>query len=289
MKMSTLIVLLAVLCLLGACKNSSNGNYDNESAKELTNSTDTALAVTEGAKLVKTAEMRFKVKDVQKSSEIITQLTRNYKGIVTHHQMEATPVNDRDITLSNDSVKRISAFSTTAAITVKIPSDSLEQFMNKVSQMGIYVNMRRMDIEDKTLDYLSAKLKSDNKGQIASKQDKWKPNLKEAEAMLRLKDDKVDEDISNRRINEAVSYSVVDMELYQSNTVTQEVIANDDISIYQISFISRIWMALANGWQIFASFIVGLVNLWVFILAGFIAWILYRIYKRKSVPNLSNI
>jgi hypothetical protein len=289
MKMSTLIVLLAVLCLLGSCKNSSNGKYDNESAKELTNSTDTALAVTEGAKLVKTAEMRLKVKDVQKSSETITQLTRNYKGIVTHHQMEATPVNDRDITLSNDSVKRISAFSTTAAITVKIPSDSLEQFMNNVGRMGIYVNMRRMDIEDKTLDYLSAKLKSDNRGQIASKQNKWKPNLKEAEAMLRLKDDKVDKDISNRRINEAVSYSVVDMEIYQSNTVTQEVIANDDISIYQISFISRIWMALANGWQIFASFIVSLANLWVFILAGFIAWMLYRIYKRKSVPNLSNI
>jgi hypothetical protein len=287
MKMSDLIVLLAALCLLGACKNNSNGNYDN--AKELSVSADTASSVSDGPKLVKTAEMRVKVKDVQKSSEAITQLTRNYKGIVTHHQMEATPVNDRDIRLSSDSVKRVSAFSTTAAITVKIPSDSLEQFMNRVGRMGIYVNMRRMDIEDKTLDYLSAKLKSDNRADIEKKQNKWKPGLKEAEAMLRLKDDKVDQDISNRRINEAVSYSVVDMELYQSNTITQEVIANDDTSIYQISFMSRLLMSLANGWQIFASFIIGLANLWVFILAGYIAWLLFKLYKRKNAHPVSSI
>jgi hypothetical protein len=287
MKMSNLLVLLAALCLLGACKNNSNGNYDN--AKELSVSADTASSVSDGPKLVKTAEMRVKVKDVQKSSEAITQLTRNYKGIVTHHQMEATPVNDRDIRLSSDSVKRVSAFSTTAAITVKIPSDSLEQFMNRVGRMGIYVNMRRMDIEDKTLDYLSAKLKSDNRADIEKKQNKWKPGLKEAEAMLRLKDDKVDQDISNRRINEAVSYSVVDMELYQSNTITQEVIANDDTSIYQISFMSRLLMSLANGWQIFASFIIGLANLWVFILAGYIAWLLFKLYKRKNAHPVSSI
>lgn len=289
MKMSNLLVFLAVLCLLGACKGS--GSYDKVSNADTASSQlGSNEAVTDNAaKLVKTAEMHFKVKDVQKSSEAITALTRSYRGIVIHHNMEAKVIDSQASRLQNDSLKQVSAFTTTANITVKIPPDSLDQFLNKVSRMGIYVNTRRMDIEDKTLDYLSAKLKRNNRVQIDKQQQKWQPTVKEADAMLKVKDYIVDEQISNNRIDEAVKYSVVDLTLYQSNTIVQEVVANDNAGFYEASFFNRFYMALQNGWIMFSVVIIAVVNLWVFILAGCVAWFVFKFYKRKPLPVTNTI
>ncbi|MFD1258740.1 DUF4349 domain-containing protein [Mucilaginibacter terrae] len=290
MKMSNLLVLLAALCLLGACSKGRTGSETMDKTEEVSMQSADSVSVNSNAvKLVKTAEMQFKVKDVQKSSEAITALTRNYKGIVMHHDMKSTVVQEQSIRLSKDSLKQVSAYQTTANITVKVPPDNLDQFMNEVSHLGIHVSVRRMDIEDKTLDYLSAKLKHENRLEIASEQKKWKPSLKEADAMLQIKDETVDQKINNSRIDEAVRYSVVDMSLYQSNSIIKEIIANDDPGVYQIPFLNRLLIAFQNGWEIFASLVIALTNLWVFILAGWGIWLLFKLYKRKVPTALNSI
>jgi len=291
MKMSNLLVLLAALCLLGACSKRSGGddNSMDKAAEVSLQSADSVSATGNAAKLVKTAEMQFKVKDVEKSSEAITALTRSYKGIVMHHDMKSTVVNEQSIRLNNDSLKQVSAYATTASITVKVPANNLEEFMNEVSHLGIHVSVRRMNIEDKTLDYLSAQLKRDNRLEIANQQKKWKPTLKEADAMLRIKDETVDQKISNSRIDDAVRFSVVDLSFYQNNTVAKEIVANDDTGIYQIPFYNRLLIALQNGWEMFASLLIALSNLWVFILAGGTAWLVYKHYKRKVTVATNTI
>ncbi|MDT3402808.1 DUF4349 domain-containing protein [Mucilaginibacter terrae] len=284
MKMSNLLVLLAVLCLFAACKgsgSSSASDYSTSSADSA--SVDAVITDTIGKKLVKTGEMRFKVKDVQQAGEKIGDLARNYKGFVVHHNMQSSILHDEDMRTNHiDSLKHVSAYTSTADITVKVPSQNLEQFLKEVSHLGIYVNVRRMDIEDKTLDYLSTRLKRENRAEIDSKQDKWKPTIKEADAMLKLKDDMVDQKISNTFLDESVKYSIVVLNLYQSNTVVREMVANDNTSAYQLPLLSRFWIAVTDGWEMFAVFIIGLVNLWVFILAGCGAWVGYRMYKRKN-------
>lgn len=285
MKMSNLLVLLAVLCLFGACKG--NGNYEPVNNKDMISSADTVAADSTGSILVKTAEMNIKVKDVAHVSEGIVNLTTQYRGMVVHHQMQSEELRSQDMLLSSDSLERVTVMHTTAGITVKIPSDSLEQFMNKVSKMGLHVNVRRMDIEDKTLDYLSSQLKLNSRTQLVSQQKTGKIKIKDPAAVLMLKDDMIDEKINNKRIDEAAKNSVVDMSLYQSNTVMKEHIANDDPGAYQISFLKRITFALTNGWNLFATFIIGLANLWVFLLAGYGAWLLVKLYKRKALPVIN--
>ncbi len=289
MKMSNLLVLLAVLCLLGACKSSGRNEVMDKAETENVVSADSALITEHTTKLVKTGEMRFKVKDVQKSSEAISALTRSYKGMLMHHSMQSVMVDERTSPLHNDSLNHVSAFTTTATMTVKVPSENLDQFMNEVGRLGIYVNIRRMDIEDKTLDYLSAKLKHENRVQMEDEQKKWKPALKDANAMLKIKDDMVDGNISNRRVDEAVRYSTIDLSLYQSNTIVQEIIANDDTSLYQLPFTTRLSIALQNGWGLFASLVVALANLWVFVLVACAVWFAFRMYKRKALPVAGTI
>jgi hypothetical protein len=233
-------------------------------------------------KLIKTAGMRFKVKNVQQTSEKIAALTTSYHGTLSHHQMKSTPDRSQDIRISNDSVMRVTSFNTTADIMVKIPSEKVDDFMNQVSRLGIYVNSRSMDITDKSLDYLSAQLKLKSRAELVSQQKKGKIIIKNPANVLLLKDDMVDQQINNRGIDDAVRNSVVNLSFYQSSTINREIIANDDPSAYNLSFLNRFDMAIEKGWQVFVDVIIAVANLWVFILVGIGLWIIVKYYRNKK-------
>ncbi|WP_295675096.1 DUF4349 domain-containing protein [uncultured Mucilaginibacter sp.] len=274
------LIPLAGLAFLCACKGKS-GSYET-----LNNSisADTLMKDSiSGAKLVKTAGIHFKVKNVQQTAEHIAALTTGINGMVIHHQMGSTAERSQDIRISNDSVMRVTAFNTTAEMTVKIPSTKLDEFLNQVGHLGIYVNDRSMDITDKSLDYLSAQLKLKNRAELVSQQRKGKIIIKKPEDVLNLKDDMIDQQIGNRQIDDAVKNSIVTLSFYQSNTINKEVIANDDPSAYNLPFFRRLGMAVENGWGIFVDVIIGMANLWVFILAGIGAWVLLRNYRGKKI------
>ncbi|MBB5397752.1 DUF4349 domain-containing protein [Mucilaginibacter sp. AK015] len=277
-----IIIVIAGIALLAACKG-REGRYEiaNNSADTtaITSAGDTVNNVT--PKLVKTADIRFKVKNVQQTGDSIAHLTARLNGMVVHHQMGSSIERSEDVKLNNDSVMRVSAFNTTSQMTVKIPSEKLEDFMNHVSHMGIYITSRQMDIEDKSLDYLSAKLKLKNRREMVAQQKTGKIKIKNPEAVLWLKDDMVDGQINNEKIDEAVNYSVVSLNFYQSNTIYKEIIVNDDLSTYKMPFFTRLLQSFANGWYLFTELILGLANLWVLILAGAGVWMCFRVYKRK--------
>ncbi|MFC0515819.1 DUF4349 domain-containing protein [Mucilaginibacter angelicae] len=285
MKTKLFLALLAGVLLLGACKGS---NYEAIRDEKAVSKTDAALAnadstslETTSTKLVKTADMRFKVKSVQQTGDAIAALTARSNGMVMHHQMQANIEKSEDIRISNDSVKRVSAFSTNADMTVRIPSDKLEDYMTEVAHMGMYVTMRKMDIEDRTLDYLSEKLKLKNRQELVAQQKQGKVIIKNPVNVMLLKDDMVDQQIGNMRTDAEVKYSTVTLSFYQSNTIVQETIANDDPSAYQLPFFKRLAIALSNGWALFIEFMLGMANIWVFIVLAVALWMLYRYYRRK--------
>ncbi|MFI5158498.1 MAG: DUF4349 domain-containing protein [Sphingobacteriales bacterium] len=277
MKVRTLTALLTGIVLLNACK-SKPYELGRKSSADTVAIADTTAAI----KLVKTAEIQFKVKNVQQTSDSILALATKFNGMVTHHQITSSANDTHDVRLSNDSVMRVSAFNTTADMTVKIPSEKIESFLNNVSKLSLYVNVRRMDVEDRSLDYLSSQLKLNSRNQLVNQQKQGKITIKDPSAVLNLKDDLVDEQINNRKINDEVKYSVISLNFYQSNTISKEVVANDDPSTYKLPYFSRFGMAFSNGWYLFKELVILLADMWIFIIVGAGMWILARYYKRKE-------
>ena len=282
MKTKFLIPLIAGLGLLCACKNKSGYEVvNNSSSSAAADSVKTDSITITRPKLVKTAGIHFKVKNVQQTAEHITALATGINGMVIHHQMGSTAERSDDIRISNDSVMRVTSFNTTAEMTVKIPSAKLEDFMNQVAHMGLYVNDRSMDITDKSLDYLSAQLKLKSRTELVNQQKKGKIIIKKPEDVLNLKDDMIDQQIGNRQIDDAVKNSIITLSFYQSNTINKEIIANDDPSAYNLPFFKRLGMAIESGWGLFVDVVIGLANIWVFILAGIGVWVVIRYYKGR--------
>ena len=149
------LIMLTGTVLLGACKGHSYESAGTASADTVRADSTT----TEHDKLVKTAEINFKVTDVQQGTEKIIAMAKNLKGLITHRQTEAEAVEKTDIYLNNDSLLRITSVSITGNITVKIPSPQLDSFVNRINHMALYVNNQRIDVTDKTLDYQSSAMK----------------------------------------------------------------------------------------------------------------------------------
>lgn len=282
--------MLVAVALLAACKNKTSKDFEVVNTSSLADSVRMADRLSGSAadttgllseKLIKTAEINIKVKDVRQTGEGIATLTKEFGGIVTHHQIQSSAGSSRDVHISNDSIMRIATFSTTGGMTVRVPSDKLVDYMTRVSYMGLFVNVLRMDIEDKSLDYLSAQLKLKERQELVSQQKAGKIRIKNPTDVLLLKDDMVDKKIENMRTDAAVKFSVVNLNFYQSDTILKEIIANDNPSAYNIPFLQRLGLALADGWSIFVDIVVGLANLWMFILLSLGVWLGVVYYRRK--------
>jgi len=128
MKVSNLSALLCVAVAVVSCKNSSDYKaLNSESSDSSLVASDSITA--KQAKLIKTADIHFKVKNVQQTGENISALIVKDGGMIMHHNMASAEQQTSDVRLSNDSVMRVSAFNTTADMTVKIPSEKLEDFL----------------------------------------------------------------------------------------------------------------------------------------------------------------
>lgn len=290
MKTKFLIPIAAALILLAACKGKSPKDYEFiQNSKASTSAADSAAVDTSAKvaeKLVKTALINLKVKNVQKTEEDIAALTTQYKGMVMHHQVQSTAGQTRDVHTSNDSIMRLTSVNTNGEMTVRVPSESLEEFTTKVSHLGVYVTMNRMDIEDKSLDYLSNQLKLKDRRELVAQQKAGKIKIKNPADVLLLKDDMVDQQIQNLQTDAAVKTSVISLSFYQNDSIVKEIIPNDDPSAYDIPFPQRLRLALVNGWSVFINTGVALLTIWPFIICGIIFWrgiVYYR--RRANVPK----
>ena len=88
--------------------------------------------------------------------------------------------------------------------------------------MGIYIDNLKMDINDKSLGYLSEQLK-------LKKGVRYLPRLNKdnRDDILAFKDNMVDRQISNRAIDDSVKRSVITLSFYESNVIHKEIIANN--------------------------------------------------------------
>ena len=284
MKIIFLIPLIAGLGLLYACRGKSGPEYEAiNNGSSSSDSTKFDSAALSQPKLVKTAEIRFKVKNVRQTAERIINLTQSINGMVIHQHIGSNVEGSHDIRISDDSVMRVSSLITDADMTVKIPSVKLEEFISQVAHMGLYITNQRMDITDKSLDYLTAQLKLKSRAELVSQQKKGRIVIKDPANVLLLKDDMVDEQIGNRQIDDAVKNSIITLSFYESNTIARETIANDDPAAYNLPFVKRLGMAVENGLTLFADFVIGVANLWLFILAVLGLWLLIRYYRKKPV------
>ncbi len=286
MKSNYFYLLLSGVLLLAACSQSRKEQSVNSSAPNISydaNGKETAADTVSEAKLVKTADMKFKVQNVQKSSVQISSLANSMNGMVMDHTMGSFIENSETTPMSNDSMMVISSYITQSDMVVRVPSERMEEFLNTVDKMAVFVDARNMHIDDKSLDYLAAKMKGTNRNQFIKEQQKnAQKKTEDGTEVLNVKDELVDNNINNMRINDAVRYSTIGLKLYQNNAINREVVANNNLSNYQLPFFVRMGNSLSYGWVLFKDIVIGITNIWILILIGISAWFAFKYFAKRS-------
>jgi len=282
--MKTKIICLGICfaLFLAACSGNKEGyNVTNTAdSTAIYARSDTSTS----PKLIRTANMHFKVKNVQRVCEDVTSLTTGYGGLVMHHTMQSSVTKNYENPISRDSVLHVSAYNTVADMTVRIPSNKMEEFMNMVGRMAMYIDTRNMDIEDKTLDYLSANLKMKNQTDIVKHQN---AAANQGQNIQGIKNDLVDEKVNTRRIDLETKYSTIALTFYQTNTIVKEVTVNDDPASFKVPFFTQLGNAMSTGWSGLNDVVVFLANGWVLFVLAAIVWYGYFMYKRKQAAKIA--
>ena len=295
--MRNYLLLAGLLCFFFSCNKSQNAEKQIMPQSDSTSNafTSSSAAVEKNKdstrKFIRTADIKFKVKSVINSTYDIENICTDQGGFVTYTNLASTIENQTETPISADSTLETIHYAVTNSIILRVPNTKLDTTLKDIAKNIDYLDYRIIKADDVSLQMLANKLTQaravKNETRLAKDIDNNTKKLTEtmtAEEMLFNKQEEADNaNISNLSMVDQVSFSTVNLLIYQRQTVKRTVIANDkNINAYQPSFWSRLWDALQFGWSMIIELFLFVSKLWVLLLGGILFFWLYKWYKTKS-------
>ncbi|TCD27344.1 DUF4349 domain-containing protein [Pedobacter psychrodurus] len=276
------IIAIAIILTIFGCQN-ENKKYASADAVDTQDLNKESADTTAAEKIIKTADMRFRVKDVQNTKEQLSKTIKAEGGTVAEFSIESSIQETDKVKQSTDSLKEITSYRTQGYLVAKVPSEKLDEFTNTIAKMAVFVDHQSMKMDDQSIAYLANRLKAQNRVDAIEKINKVATKKSaNVESSLYIKDDYVDKRIENMQIDSRVKFSTITLNFYQDNTVKTMIVANDNLYDYRPAFINRLWLGVVNGWTIFKEIIIAISNLWMLILVGIAIFFTIKYFIRKN-------
>ena len=289
---------LAVL-LLGiafACKQATTSDEDSaETAADSvgvgTTSSNAAVVKKESnRKFVRTADLKFKVKNVAKSTYAIENIVAKNGGFVTFTDLKSTVNEKSETKISQDSTLETTRFTVDNTITLRVPNTQLDTVLKSMVKEVAFLDSRLIKADDVALQLLSNKMarkrltshqKRLEKG-IDTKGKKLN-DITNAEDKVLDRETESDETVlKNLSLEDQVNFSTVTLYLYQRESVLQEMVANEkSINAYRPHIGLQILDGLKTGWFMFEAIIAFIVQLWSIIVLVILGLFIYKKYLKK--------
>ena len=287
---------LGLLILLFSCSGPRREAADGGAiADSISNAFISSSAAVENGKdstrrFIRTAELKFKVKSVIKSTYDIENITNRQGGFVTYTNLSSDINNVTTIAVSADSTLETTYYTVTNSIKIRVPNTKLDTTLREISKNIDYLDYRIIKAEDVALQILSNNLtqkrSTKNQERLTNAIDKKGKKLNEttnAEELLLDKQEQSDNaKISNLSLTDQIKFSTINISIYQRQTFKRELIFNDkNVDAYEPSFGSKVLESLKFGWDILEAFLVFLTKLWGLFLFAILVYILYKRYGHK--------
>jgi len=296
MDITKTFIVICIIFSIYNCKSArkenleSNTQVENQSNAYISSSAAVEKNLDTTRKFIRTADLKFKVKSVIKSTYDIENIVGQQGGFVTYTNLESI-INYTNVTVvSADSSLETTYYTVSNSIRLRVPNTKLDTTLREIARNILYLDHRVIKAEDVALEILSNNLaqkrSAKNEERLVKAIENRGEKLKEtssAEELLLNKQEKSDNaKISNLSLEDQVEFSTVEIYIYQRQTARSELVSNDkDIEEYKPGFGKRIINSVKFGWDIIEAIIVFLINLWAIFLVGFVAIFMYKGYKRR--------
>lgn len=216
----------------------------------------------EQRKIIRTAEVQFQVKHVDKSTEYIKNAVATFQGFIA--QMEQ----------SNDKYAIKNSF------VIKVPAEKFESLIDALHQEAIFVNYKKIKSNDVSTEFIDIEARLATKKAV---RDRYTDILRnktgavkdvlEAEEKIRQIQEEIEaKEARLRYLKAQIRFSTIYLDIYQKVEYRSEPI------VYKESFVGKLLKGLDNGWQALLSVLLFFINLWPLLLVGGILF-----WRRKQI------
>lgn len=299
MNRKTLVLLtFLTLGIIISCKKSSSAEEASlEDSKIATADSATVFsssAAKEGKnsnrKFVRTADAKFKVKDVAKSTYAIEDATNKFGGFVTYTNLQSTINNEDRTTVSQDSTLITTNYTVENNITIRIPNTKMDTVLKTIAKQIHFLDYRIIKADDVTLQIVANEMaqKRSNttekriKKAIDSKGGKLTQVVTAEENLEAKKEQNDATKLQNLSLKDQVNLSTLTLNIYQDESIKQEMIINEkSVDKYRPNIGLQIWESLKTGWFMLEKIISFVVLLWPFALIGFLGFFAYKKFLKN--------
>ena len=295
-KNTKIVLTLLALGLVVACKESvaeETSDYSENVATDSTSVVSSSAAVenkNSNRKFVRTADVKFKVKNVAKSTYAIEDATTKFGGFVTYTNLQSNIHNEDRTKVSQDSTLVTTKYKVDNNITIRVPNTKMDTVIKTIAKQIHFLDYRIIKADDVSLQMLSNELaqKRSNSSEkrlenaIDSKGKKLNQVVKAEETLDAKKEQNDASKLQNLSLQDQVNFSTITLNIYQDESIKQEMVANEkSINAYRPNIGLQIWDSVKTGWFILEHIISFVVVLWPFALIGLLGFIGYKKFLKK--------
>lgn len=293
--LALLIVGLVFSCKDEAAKTKNEYATDEpmEASPEAKNATSSSAAVEPqktNRKFIRKADIKFKVKNVPKSTYAIEDATTKFGGFVTYTNLQSTVSEKNETKVSQDSMLETTKYNVENNITIRVPNTRLDTVIKTIAKQIDFLDYRLISADDVSLELLKNQM-AQNRSNTSEKRiekaidEKGKKLNTIIDAEDHLNDKKEQNDngkLDNLSLKDQVSFSTLTLQIYQRETIKQEMVANEkSINGYRPNIGLQIWDSLKTGWFMLEGIIAFVVQLWGIVLIVFLTWFGYKKFLKK--------
>lgn len=250
---------------------------------------DTAFIKRNSArKLIKTANLNFKVDNVENASQEVENITNRFGGFVLSSSINNNITYSYENRVSRDSVMLVNVYSITNNMTIRVPEFYFDSALYSISEIWTQLNERIVSVNDVTVQFIindmKAKLYQKTSSKINKAVDKSNDDLYsivEAEKVAtQYMENTIQKQSENIELQDKIDFSTITLSFRQDNVLTKTMIASVDTKQYEPGFWSEFVDSLEFGWKILMGFILFLVKIWSIILILLLnIFIIFKIIK----------
>ncbi|MCF6141874.1 DUF4349 domain-containing protein [Flavobacterium sp. K77] len=285
-----LLIILAISCKKADALEETASDTTTSSSGS-TNILSSAAAVepkNSDRKFVRTADIKFKVKNVPISTYIIENATTKFGGFVTNTNLQSTISEKNEVKISQDSTLEITKYTVENNITIRVPNTQMDTVIKTIAKQIDFLEYRVIKADDVSLQLLSNQLKEKREANqekrltkaIDSKGKKLNEVVQAENDLNQKSEQKDNSKLENISLADQVNFSTLTLQIYQRETIKKEMIANE--KQYRQGFGSKIIDGLENGWYLIEGIISLIVQLWSIILIGILGYFVYKKYFQKG-------
>ncbi len=295
-KNTKIVLTLLALGLVLSCKESAskeNAAYAEEATTDSTSIVSSSAAVenkNSNRKFVRTADVKFKVKNVAKSTYAIEDATTKFGGFVTYTNLQSNIHSEDRTKVSQDSTLVTTKYKVDNNITIRVPNTKMDTVIKTIAKQIHFLDYRIIKTDDVSLQMLSNELaqKRSNSSEkrlanaIDSKGKKLNQVVKAEETLDAKKEQNDASKLQNLSLQDQVNFSTLTLNIYQDESIKQEMVANEkSINAYRPNIGLQIWDSVKTGWFMLENIISFVVVLWPFALIGFLGFLGYKKFLKK--------